>query len=723
MKSKSLIAVILCANVLAVECWTHGGVPPITPPVQPPLPGPTPNPAPVPGDPTPVPSTPGPGTPTAPPIPHAPRPLSGGGREGGSKPRTPEKPSTPSNRGPSTGSPATGTAATGMPSPLAATGGAAGPVETDPTSWELWWLFNQDRYLDLKAHIAALDVSTGSDSAWMASGSGNYGADAASEIVVPALLATLEKERQQDIVTAATVALARMADGPVAARSAEFSHAFAAFVNDPNQEIGETSVLARGIVGDESAAQELTALLGDAPSARKAFRGAAVPTRTRAFAAYALGLLASKSANEDVRRFIVHHLANTLHEDMGSTPDVHVGCVLALGLTPLAWTSKLGDGLDAPATPAAARRISTVATASRETQIEALFAVFVDPNGDRFVRAHVPTALAKLSDGASEAACTEITTALLDALAPNSRERDEVVQGCTLALGAVGGVDQRELDVKVRATLERIALGGERQSRSFALIALAQRAARTHSATVAAETRAFLAERLSDGKSHERAWAALALGVLERERKAPNEVNAQSTRALLVSTLKDCGSPEEVGALAIGCGLASDLDAVPVLITKLERTADVRVQGYLAVALGLLGDARATQPLKAVLADARFRPELLRSAAIGLAMLEDRTLVPTLVDTLSTATSLASQGAAASVIGWIGDKRAVDPLLKLLANRDVTASARGYAAVALGRVCDRDRLPWNALIASDVHYRAATVTLLAGDGTGVLEIY
>jgi hypothetical protein len=364
-----------------------------------------------------------------------------------------------------------------------------------------------------------------------------------------------------------------------------------------------------------------------------------------------------------------------------------------------------------------------VATASRETQIEALFAVFANPDGDRFVRAHVPTALAKLSEGASPAACAEITEALLSALSPASRERDEIVQGCALALGNVAGVDQRELDLKVRATLQRVALGGERQSRSFALIALAQRAARAPSEPIAAETRAFLSQRLSEGKSHERAWAGLALGVLERERRAPGETNAVSARAILLSALKDSGSPDEVGALAIGCGLAGEADAMQVVLTKLERTAEPRLQGYLCVALGLLGDARATKPLKTVLADARFRPELLKSAAIGLAMLEDRTLVPTLVETLSTATSLASQGAAASVIGWIGDRRAVDPLLKLLGNKDVTASARGYAAVALGRVCDRDRLPWNAVVAEDVHYRAATVTLVAGDGTGVLEIY
>ena len=69
-----------------------------------------------------------------------------------------------------------------------------------------------------------------------------------------------------------------------------------------------------------------------------------------------------------------------------------------------------------------------------------------------------------------------------------------------------------------------------------------------------------------------------------------------------------------------------------------------------------------------------------------------------------------------------GDHRALPALLALLGNREGTASARGFAAVALGRVCDRDRVPWSAQISEDVHYRAATVTLINGDGTGLLEI-
>jgi HEAT repeat protein len=402
---------------------------------------------------------------------------------------------------------------------------------------------------------------------------------------------------------------------------------------------------------------------------------------------------------------------------------VHVACVIALGLAPLAWTDKLGAQLDAPETIAAARRVSSVATASRETQIETLLALLANDRGDRFVRAHVPGALAKLSAGASAEACAEITGALLAALTPTSQEPAEVLQGCTLALGKLGGVDDDEVNRAVRATLQRIVLGGERQARSFALIALAQRAARTQAADVVADTRAFLGQRLANAKAHERAWAALALGVLEHGRANTGEANSTSVRAVMLSALKDSGSPDEIGALAIGCGLTGDRDATSILMEKLARVSDARTQGHIMVGLGLIGDTRATNALRDVLARTRFQPELMASAAIGLALLEDRSLVPALVDMLARAGSGASQATAASVLGWIGDRRAIDPLLALLADRNATATARGFAANALGRVCDKDRLPWDAVLSEDVHYLAATATLIGGDGTGVLEIH
>lgn len=710
---KRWLACALCALWLSDPAWTHGVLFPNPPPTTDPAPGGTPRGPSGPSAPTtPATPSPSPSNPTGPSTPNVP-----------TRPRTPDVPTSPSTKG-GTGVATGGTTSnpsTGRPAGTPSTGAAAAAASSvDPTLWEYWWQYNQDRFLDLKSHIAALDVRTGDDARWL--GNGNTGldtltADAASTRVVAALLGLLERERANDIVTSASIALARMADGPVAARAAEFSRAFAGFVGDPNQEIRETSVLARGLSGDEGAAFDLAAILaGATPS------GEPVATRTRAFAAFGLGLLAQRSRNEDVRRFVVHHVVRTLREDRGAASDVHVACVLALGLAPLEWSAGLGAGLDAPDTALAARKLSSIATASRETELECLLATFADDRGDRLVRAHVPAALARLSEGAGAAAGKELTDVLLAALAPSAHEPDEVVQGCVLALGRIEGVDDEALDTRVRATLQRIALGGERQTRTFALIALSERGARARDERAVAETRAFLARRLAEGRSYERSWAALALGVLEHARRKAGEANSTSVRASLVATTKDCGSPDELGALATACGLAGDVAAVPVLLQKLERTSDPRLQGHLAVALGMIGDTRANEALKGLLAHARYRPELLRQAAIGLALLEDYTLVPTLIETLTQAQSHASQAAAASVIGWIGDRRAVVPLLALLENRDATASARGFAAVALGRVCDQDRLPWSASFAEDVHYRAATATMLAGDGTGLLEI-
>ena len=91
------------------------------------------------------------------------------------------------------------------------------------------------------------------------------------------------------------------------------------------------------------------------------------------------------------------------------------------------------------------------------------------------------------------------------------------------------------------------------------------------------------------------------------------------------------------------------------------------------------------------------------------------------VDMLAEADSQASQGSIASALGFIGDVRSVEPLIEMLGDRDLTATARAFAAAALGNVCDPEPLPWSTPFALDVNYRALTSTLLGG-ARGVLEI-
>jgi HEAT repeat protein len=123
-----------------------------------------------------------------------------------------------------------------------------------------------------------------------------------------------------------------------------------------------------------------------------------------------------------------------------------------------------------------------------------------------------------------------------------------------------------------------------------------------------------------------------------------------------------------------------------------------------------------------MLKQSKYRPELLSRAAIGLGLIGDKDLVLELVTMLRETNGTAGQAAISSALGLVGDARAIDPLLEMVAQRSgLTDTARAFAAVALGTVCDGDALPWNEAISRGVHYGVATQTLI-GEARGILEI-
>src|SRR5205814_1461404 len=81
----------------------------------------------------------------------------------------------------------------------------------------------------------------------------------------------------------------------------EFEGFLAKCLADPNQEIHETAALAIGILGNDSGAKLLASLLQDDPKGRALVGHKDVDYRTRAFAAYGLGLIGSSTASAGVR--------------------------------------------------------------------------------------------------------------------------------------------------------------------------------------------------------------------------------------------------------------------------------------------------------------------------------------------------------------------------------------------------------------------------------------
>lgn len=586
-----------------------------------------------------------------------------------------------------------------------ATGGQADGV--DVTTWEYWWLYNKDAYIDLKTHIEALSPRSGSNAAADAA----LEWDRVGERVMPELLTALERADDYDPTLSAMIALTRLCDGSVRSHAGELANACARRENDSNRAVAEGAIMALGILGHDPTAIGLCAILRDTPDARRKLGNKAVPARTRAFAALALGLLGARTKSEEARRYAVLHLAEQLADDKDAQPDTQAACVIAIGLIPLT------GGDDGVSATGAIHDVPP--SGSLAGEIALLLRVLRDEKASMVVRAHVPRALVRL--GGSTSWHERIARALLARVTEKS-EKYEVVQGCVLALGALADSSASPLDKDVRAALLRQADGGDLQSRCFARIALAQISAHGEEGPGVEDTRALLQNGLAHGKSRERMWSALALGVLEHGRRGEGAAPKSSAQALC-RALDDARSPEEVGAAAIGCGLAGATAATPILLGQMGKLKEPRAQGYVALALGLLGAESAREPLRAMLVEARICSEKLPQTALALAMLEDPKLMPSLLELLGKSTSQSTLIAAASALGTVGDRRVVDPLLALLSDKKSSSGTRAAVIAALGRVCDRDRLPWQHVVSEGLNYRAMTVTLSDDSRSGLLDLH
>ena len=148
------------------------------------------------------------------------------------------------------------------------------------------------------------------------------------------------------------------------------------------------------------------------------------------------------------------------------------------------------------------------------------------------------------------------------------KDRDELLQSCVLALGALGTNDGKNpLDARIRRALAATPKSLEVQARGFALVAAAELAARAGADSPSLgvdEVKELIAHELAWGKSAQQPWAGLAAGILGRrllEQGATHPAIDVLQRALRLA-LEDESSPERVGAYALGAGLARSKDSV-----------------------------------------------------------------------------------------------------------------------------------------------------------------
>ena len=665
-------------------------------------------------------------------------PPGGGGGGGGGGPSTPgpSGPSAPGPSGPGTPGPAAPGAPAAGPAAPTTSGGGGGP---DLTLWQFWWGFNKDPYLNLKAHIHSRSTLTGSDDFFLGHGQQTQAKDSLAPSqetirnkIVPALLKALETENNNDIVTGALIALAKIGDVPSEGGASKFQEVIMPFLKHGNQEIAETAAVALGLLGNPASIEVLEGLLLDNSLGRGMVGSeGGVNYRTRAFAAYGLGQIGYFLEDEEKRQGIVETLWKICETPRMSTRDIKVAAVIAMGLVPLpiavdtapAAGEEVVEEEEGPTTPT-----------TRQEQIDYLLAFFTaetDKNKPHLVRAHAPRAIAKLLEGLPH----EERQALLEekvvpALKPYVSKRGnigarELRQSASLAFGMLGDLDEDPWDKEIRTALQDACGNADQQVKKYSVMALGQVGGRpgTGDNPVAGESdvRKYLMTTLSKGKTV-RTWAALGMGVMERGLINANREQSASALSALRSSLEGTRTKSEVGAYSLALGIAGDTDAELIMLEKLDRMADDEVRGYISVGLGLMNSIQAIEPIQKVVIESKYRGELLKQAAIALGLLGDKNVVTSLTTMLKEAKTLSTQAAIASALGFIGDARSVDPLVGMLEDDELTGAARGFAAVALGIVADKETLPWNAKFSVDINYRANTTTLTGENGTGLLDI-
>lgn len=666
-------------------------------------------------------------------------PAGSGGSGGGGPAGTPGPAGPAGPSGPGPGS-------TGGSGPGAQGSGPAGAVTgqqseaPDLSQWTFWWEFNKDAYLNLKSHIQSGSVQTGSDDFFLGRGEAEDGGKDSlrptpgqiRNQIVPALLEALAKEKNNDILTGAMIALAKIGDVKSESGESQFEQVIRAFLKDPVQEVAETAAVALGILANESSAGILLALSMDTAEGRAAVGKGEVDYRTRAFATYGLGLLGKQlPPDSQLRRDIVKSLFEVLDSDKTRAKDVSVATVIALGLVSLPPADYMP-----PVDPEAKGKPAAAPRTSGRGQVEALLAVLRDErNRDHLLRAHAPTAIARLAEANPENLddIKELAVPVfIDIANGKIKDRAEVIQSAIFALGTFGDNDQDKLDVEIRKVLLSAPKDQSDQlAQNVSRISLAYVASRMGKGAEPAkgikEAQEHFASQIGRSAGGLKYWNYVGAGVFGR-RIATNDANGKGPEVVsalggaLRQTLVDARSAQEMAPLFIALGILGDPEAKTTVAKRLDEIKEETTRGYACLSLGLLGAREYIPNITAIVAASKYQADLLKQAAIGLGLLGDKEMVLTLISMLNEAKSLATQASISTALGFIGDTRSVDPLCALLADKTKTDKARAFAAVALGIVADKEMLPWNAKIAADLNYTATTETLNNPTGTGILNI-
>jgi hypothetical protein len=571
------------------------------------------------------------------------------------------------------------------PPPLVTTGSLAtapSPAAA-PTTWFDWnvepLLRIRERARDTRLRTAGALAQPPVDAAKLV-----------SSRVVPALLDAYASSREPTLSRAALFGLARLGEECDAASRARVRATLEGALSNPNADVALAATVALGVFGGDEQATLLARWFCGGASGGSSAPGVPVDVapRQRAGAALALALVGQRSTREEVRRFVVHKLAQGLQRVDFGNREVDAACAMGLGLVPLRESGR--PSADGP----------VHAAASREEQIEVLSTALRSKDADRALRAHAGVSLARMFDGRTGLAAEReaVLEELVHMLERSKRAEHEVVRGIALAIGHIADSGTADVDVAARKALAEATDLPDPIARGFALVALAEAAARkgTGQEPLAGLEPAeqVLLRELVRGRSGGQGWAALGLGLLARARSAAALPQSKDVFEGLARAAHESQSSEDHAAIDVARGLSRDPEAVPDLARDAFQGRDPIVRAAAALAIGFAGAVQEIDALKMQLADVGTAARVTENCAIALVLLDEPGVAERLIELVRKTGSLERQAALLEGVGRSGDERAIDALLELLAEPDRGPQSRAFVVRALSRAADRSEMPW-----------------------------
>jgi HEAT repeat protein len=370
-----------------------------------------------------------------------------------------------------------------------------------------------------------------------------------------------------------------------------------------------------------------------------------VEERTRAFAAIGLGLIEDRTAVPYLKEVVAKH-------ETYSQPDVPAAAIHALGL--------LGDNSVVPD----------------------LIAVLDNPKTDKFVQSAVPIALGKIGD--------KNAVSKLESYIKNDKI-DNLIRW-----SAIVGYSRLMKDTADDNAVKLLSIvandDGEPQTRNFATMGLAY---------VGGENAKAAILKLFRKDNEQLPWVSMAAAVFSWGKDLDQTIVDQVRRAF-----QEQKNPSWKAGHAVALGLLKDKQSSEILLRELASSNHEEYKGYLCIALGLMEATDAMPQIKQELDKSRSFPKLQQQAAIGLGLMGDKDVVALLAGTMEKTDSAYVLGSTAIALGLIGDRNAIEPMVRIAGNPEVKKIGRALATVGLGIIGDKDPLPRLSRVSEDNNYRA-----------------